>query len=161
MADGKLATCLWFDRGAEEAAEFWCSLFPDSTVKRVDRAPADYPGGKTGDVLTVNFNMLGQSFMGLNGKQENAFTDAISFQVFTETQEETDRYWHALTASGGGEMACSWCFDRWGVRWQIIPRILTDGLSSPDGDARARVFAAMQSMIKIDHAAIASAIDGN
>lgn len=160
MAETKLATCLWFDRGAEDAAQFWCDLFPGSAVERVDTAPTDYPGGKAGDVLTVNFTLLGQSFIGLNGKQQNEFTDAVSFQVFTDTQEETDRYWQALTDNGGGEMACSWCYDRWGVRWQIIPRVLMDGLGSTEPETRARVFSAMQSMIKIDHAAITAAKEG-
>lgn len=161
MANSKIATCLWFERDAHEAAQLYCGLFPDSRIERVDTAPGDYPGGKAGDVLTVGFTLLGQPFMGLNGKAENGFTDAISFQVFTDSQEETDRYWAALTADGGGEMACSWCFDRFGVRWQIVPRVLMDGLGHPDPAARARVFAAMGSMVKIDHAAIEAAIRGD
>lgn len=161
MADKKLATCLWFERGAEEAARYWCDLFPDSAVGQINTAPTDYPGGKAGDVLTVGFTLLGQSFMGLNGKKENGFNDAVSFQVFTDTQDETDHYWQALTAEGGGEMACSWCYDRWGVRWQIIPRVLMEGLAHDDPDARARVFSAMQDMVKIDHDGIVAAIDGN
>ena len=164
MADAKMATCLWFDGGAKDAADLYCSLFPDSEVTRVDSAPTDYPGGKKGDVLTVGFSMLGPSFMGLNGRPkleaENGFTDAVSFQVFTETQEETDRYWAALTADGGGEMACSWCYDRFGVRWQIVPRVLMDGLGHENPETRGRVFGAMQQMIKIDHAAIEAAIAG-
>jgi predicted 3-demethylubiquinone-9 3-methyltransferase (glyoxalase superfamily) len=160
MADGKLATCLWFAGDAEAAATFYCGLFPDSMIKRIDRAPADYPGGKAGDVLTIGFTLLGQPFMGLNGKAANEFTDAVSFQVFTDSQDETDQYWDALIADGGAEMACSWCRDRFGVRWQIVPRVLMDGLGHSDPDVRGRVFGAMQMMVKIDHAAIAAAIAG-
>lgn len=159
--NGKMQTCLWFQREAEEAARFYCDLFPDSRIGQVARAPADYPGGKAGDALTVSFTLLGQEFMGLNGKAENGFTDAISFQVFTETQEETDRYWEALIADGGGEMACSWCFDRWGLRWQIVPRVLMEALGHPDPEVQGRVFAAMQTMVKIDIAAIEAAISGD
>lgn len=158
MGEPKLATCLWFDGGAMDAAQFYCGLFPDSEILRVDTAPSDYPGGRAGDVLTVNFTLLGQSFMGLNGGQEGGFTDAVSFQVFTDTQQQTDRYWAELTAEGGGEMACSWCYDRWGLRWQVVPRVLMDGLTHDDPDVRARVFEAMQQMVKIDHAAIEAAI---
>ncbi len=161
MSDSKIATCLWFEREAHDAAQLYCGLFPDSRIERVDTAPTDYPGGKAGDVLTVGFTLLGQPFMGLNGKAENGFTDAVSFQVFTDTQDETDRYWAALTADGGGEMACSWCHDRFGVRWQIVPRVLMDALGHPDHGVRQRVFAAMQSMVKIDHAAIETAIRGD
>ncbi|MCP5397412.1 MAG: VOC family protein [Sphingomonadaceae bacterium] len=160
MADAKLATCLWFDGGAYDAAQFYCDLFPDSKISRVDKAPTDYPGGKAGDVLTVNFTLLGQPFMGLNGKAQNDFTDAVSFQVFTDTQAETDRYWAALTADGGAEMACSWCRDRWDIRWQIVPRILMEALGHPDPETRTRVFAAMQGMVKIDHAGIEAAVGG-
>lgn len=160
MADQRLATCLWFDGGAKDAAEFYSALFPDSHVKRIDTAPADYPGGRAGDVLTVSFMLLGSAFMALNGKEKNDFTDAVSFQVFTETQAETDRYWSALTANGGSEMACSWCCDRWGIRWQIIPRVLMEGLEHADPQVRARVFAAMQEMVRIDHAVIEQAIAG-
>jgi predicted 3-demethylubiquinone-9 3-methyltransferase (glyoxalase superfamily) len=160
MPEAKLATCLWFAGDAEPAATLYCGLFPDSRINRIDRAPGDYPGGKAGDVLTVNFTLLGQPFMALNGKAANDFNDAVSFQVFTDSQNETDRYWDALTANGGGEMACSWCFDRFGVRWQIVPRVLMDNLGHPDPATRGRVFAAMQSMVKIDHAAIEAAVAG-
>ncbi|MFU7527902.1 VOC family protein [Qipengyuania sp. ASV99] len=160
MADAKMATCLWFAGDAEAAAKLYCGLFPNSTISRIDRAPADYPGGKAGDVLTIGFTLLGQPFMGLNGKTENDFTDAVSFQVFTDDQDETDRYWNALTADGGAEMACSWCRDRFGVRWQIVPRILMDGLGHSNPAVCGRVFAAMQAMVKIDHAAIAAAVSG-
>ncbi|UIP06320.1 VOC family protein [Erythrobacter sp. SDW2] len=159
-----IATCLWFDGGAKDAADLYCGLFPDSAITRIDTAPSDYPGGKAGDVLTVSFTLLGQPFMGLNGRPKldnaNGFTDAVSFQVFTDTQEETDRYWSALTGDGGGEMACSWCYDRFGVRWQIVPRVLMDALGHDDPMVRARVFGTMQQMIKIDHAAIDAAIAG-
>ena len=160
MAEGKLATCLWFAGDAEAAARLYCGLFPDSTINRIDRAPTDYPGGKAGDVLTVNFTVLGQPFMALNGKAANDFTDAVSFQVFTETQDETDRYWDVLTGDGGAEMACSWCRDRFGVRWQIVPRVLMEALGHPDPVVQGRVFGAMQAMVKIDHATIEAAVVG-
>lgn len=160
MADALVATCLWFASGAEEAVNFYCGLFPDSEVVRVDRAPGDYPGGKAGDVLTMNFRLLGQPFMAMNGRPEGDFSDAISFQVFTDTQDETDRYWDALTADGGAEMACSWCKDRFGVRWQVVPRVLMDNLGHEDPEVRGRVFGAMMGMVKIDHAGIEAAARG-
>ncbi|WP_416831352.1 MAG: VOC family protein [Erythrobacter sp.] len=160
MSKGGLATCLWYASGAEEAARFYCDLFPDSRIDRVDRAPADYPGGKEGDALVVAFTLLGHPHMAMNGRPEGDFTDAVSFQVFTDTQEETDRYWEALTADGGSEMACSWCKDRFGVRWQIVPRVLMDALGHEDALVRSRVFVAMQGMVKIDHAGIEAAIAG-
>ena len=160
MSDSKLATCLWFAGEAEDAAKLYCGLFPHSAINRIDRAPADYPGGKAGDVLTVGFTLLSQPFMGLNGKSANDFTDAVSFQVFTDSQDETDRYWDALTADGGAEMACSWCKDRFGMRWQVVPRVLMDGLGHPDPATQGRVFGAMQAMRKIDHAAIEAAVAG-
>jgi len=160
MADPAMATCLWFASDAEEAVDFYCGLFPDSEIVRIDRAPGDYPGGKAGDVLTLGFRLLGQPFMAMNGRPDSDFSDAISFQVFTETQNETDRYWEALTADGGSPMACSWCKDRFGMRWQVVPRVLMDNLVSPDPDVRARVFNAMMGMIKIDHAGIEAAIRG-
>ncbi|MEL1249779.1 VOC family protein [Aurantiacibacter gilvus] len=160
MSD-KLAICLWLDGTAEEAAGFYCSLFPDSEIGSIEHSPGDYPGGKAGDVLTVTFTLLGQDVMGLNGGANTEFTDAVSFQVFTEDQEETDHYWDAPTASGGAEMACSWCKDRFGVRWQVIPRVLMQGLGHDDVAVRARVFEAMQQMVKIDHSAIEAAIAGH
>jgi len=160
MADDKLATCLWFKQGAYEAAQFYCDLFPDSEITRVDRSPSDWPGGKAGDVITVNLTLLGHPMMAMNGNPGDGFNDAISLQVFTESQEETDRYWAALTADGGGEMACSWCFDRFGIRWQVVPRVLMEGLGHDDPETRGRVFVAMQSMVKIDHAAIEAALAG-
>ena len=155
---GKLAICLWFDGAAEEAARFYCDTFPDSEMGGVNRAPADYPGGKAGDALTVGFTLLGQEMLGLNGAAENTFTDAVSFQVFTDSQEETDRYWNAIEANGGSPMACSWIKDRFGVRFQIVPRILMQGLGHEDAAVRGRVFTAMQQMVKIDHATIEAAI---
>ena len=160
MADSKLALCLWLDKGAEEAANFYCDLFPDSEITRVDRSPSDWPGGKAGDVITIAFTLLGLPAMAMNGRPGDGPNDALSLQVFTDTQEETDRYWAALT-NGGGEMACSWCYDRYGVRWQVVPRVLMDGLGHEDAEARGRVFGAMQSMIKIDHATIEAAIAGD
>ncbi|WDA40110.1 VOC family protein [Erythrobacter sp. BLCC-B19] len=160
MADHAMATCLWFASGAEEAVKFYCDLFPGSAVTRTDRAPGDYPGGKAGDVLTMNFTLLGQPFMAMNGRPEGDFSDAVSFQVFTETQAETDRLWDALVADGGAEMACSWCRDRFGIRWQIVPRVLMDALGHEDAGVRGRVFGAMMGMVKIDHAGIEAAING-
>ena len=142
MPDARSALCLWFKDRADEAAQFYCDLFPDSAMGSIERSPSDYPGGKEGDVLLANFTLL-------------------SMQVFTDTQEETDRYWAALTADGGGEMACSWCFDRFGMRWQIVPRALTEGLADPDPAARKRVYEAMMGMVKIDHAAIEAARRGD
>ncbi len=156
----KLGICLWFSGEAEQAARFYCDLFPDSKLGGVARAPSDYPGGQAGDPLTVDFTLLGQKMLGLNGAAENSFSDAVSFQVFTDTQEETDRYWNAILSDGGEEMACSWIKDRYGVRFQIVPRILMDGLGHEDEAVRGRVFNAMQQMIKIDHAAIEAAIAG-
>ena len=160
MADAKIATCLWFREGAEDTAKFYRDLFPDSEITRIDLAPDEYPGGKAGDVLTVTFTLLGHPHMAMNGRPEGEFSDAVSFQVFTETQEETDRYWEALTSDGGKEMACSWCVDRFGVRWQVVPQILMDGLGHDDPEVRGRVFGAMMGMIKIDHSGIEAALAG-
>ena len=160
ISNNAMATCLWFDKQSEEAAGLYCDLFPDSQIREVTRAPGDYPGGKSGDVLTVDFTVLGRPFLALNGGPDAGFTDAVSFQVFTDTQEETDRYWDALLADGGEPMMCSWLKDRFGVRWQIVPRVLMEGLRHPDSATRERVFAAMGEMQKIDHAGIEAAIDG-
>lgn len=162
-ASSKALVCLWFDKdvhgGAEAAARFYAGLFPDSSLGEVSRAPGDYPGGKTGDALVVNFTALGVACIGLNGGPFVQHSEAFSFQVLTDTQEETDRYWNALV-EGGGTMACGWCKDRWGVRWQITPRALIDGMGDPDPAVQARVFAAMQTMVKIDIAAIEAARRG-
>ncbi|MEO1921291.1 VOC family protein [Blastomonas marina] len=160
MADENVALCLWFESGAEEAARFYCDLFPDSEVHAVNRSPSDWPGGKAGDVLTIGLTLLGLRAMAMNGNTDDTFSNAMSLQVFTETQEETDRYWDALLGDNGTPMACSWLTDRFGMRWQVIPRVLMDGLDHEDPEVRGRVFAAMQQMVKIDHAAIEAAIAG-
>ena len=156
----KMATCLWFDGEAEQAANFYASVFPDSEVKSVNRSPADYPSGKAGDVLTVEFTVLGQPFVGLNGGPNFKPNEAVSFQVFTEDQEETDRYWNAIVGNGGQESECSWCKDRWGFSWQIVPRVLMDAISSPDAARAKRAFEAMITMRKIDVARIEAAVHG-
>ena len=145
--------CLWFDTGAEAAARFYAETFPDSRVEQVFHAPADYPSGRAGDVLTVSFTVCGLPCLGLNGGPAFPQTEAFSFQIATETQEETDRYWAAITGNGGAESACGWCKDRWGVNWQITPRVLTEALAA-GGDESRRAFEAMMTMRKIDHAAI-------
>jgi predicted 3-demethylubiquinone-9 3-methyltransferase (glyoxalase superfamily) len=156
----KIATCLWFNKNAEEAANFYAATFPDSKVTAVHRSPADYPNGKAGDVLTVEFTVLGQPFLGLNGGPEFTFDEAISFQVFTDTQEETDRYWNAIVSNGGQESMCSWCKDRFGLSWQIVPRALTDALADRDKAAAKRAMEAMMTMRKIDIARIDAARRG-
>ena len=152
--------CLWYDRDAAEAARFYAATFPDSTVGTVSRAPTDFPGGKAGDELTVEFTVLGIPCLGLNGGPAFAQSEAFSFQVHTDTQEETDRYWDAIVGNGGAESACGWCKDKWGVNWQITPRVLSDALTHPDPEARARVFQTMMGMRKIDVAAIHAALAG-
>ena len=155
-----LTTCIWYDGDAEQAAGFYAGLFPDTRIDRVLRSPNDYPAGKAGDVLTVEFTLLGMPMLGLNGGPGHPPTDAISFQVHTDTQEETDRYWDALIADGGAAVQCSWCRDRWGVSWQIVPRQLWAALTSPDPGAAKRAMAAMTDMVKIDIAAIERAVAG-
>jgi 2-polyprenyl-6-hydroxyphenyl methylase/3-demethylubiquinone-9 3-methyltransferase len=156
----KIATCLWFNRNAEEAARFYAATFPDSRVIAVNKAPSDYPNGKAGDVLTVDFTIMGQRFMGLNGGPEFRFTEAVSFQVFTDTQEETDRYWNAIVGGGGEESMCSWCKDRFGLSWQIVPRALMEAINDPDPAAAKRAMDAMMTMRKIDIATIEAARRG-
>lgn len=155
----KNTICLWYDGTAEEAARFYAETFPDSSVDAVHRAPADFPGGKAGDVLTVQFTVLGIPCLGLNGGPIFPHTEAFSFQVMTEDQEETDRYWDAIVGNGGQESACGWCKDRWGLNWQITPRTLTEALAA-GGDEAARAFGAMMHMYKIDVAAIDAARRG-
>ncbi len=155
----KNTICLWFDTGALEAAQFYAETFPDSTVHAVHRAPGDFPGGTAGQVLTVEFTVLGIPCLGLNGGPQFTPNEAFSFQVATDDQEETDRYWNALVGNGGQESACGWCKDRWGLSWQITPRALTQALGA-GGDAAKRAFAAMMTMKKIDVAAIEAARRG-
>lgn len=155
----KNTICLWFDSDAESAAQFYAETFPDSRVTAVHRAPADYPSGKAGDVLTVEFTVAGIPCMGLNGGPAMQQTEAFSFQIATEDQQETDRYWNAIVDNGGQESACGWCKDRWGLSWQITPRVLTEAMAAGGEEAR-RAFEAMLTMRKIDVAAIEAARHG-
>jgi 2-polyprenyl-6-hydroxyphenyl methylase/3-demethylubiquinone-9 3-methyltransferase len=156
----RIAPCLWFDGRAEEAATFYAATFPDSRVDAVHRSPADYPSGRAGDVLTVEFTVLGQPFVGLNGGPEFRFSEAVSFQVYTDTQEETDRLWNAIISNGGAESQCSWCRDRFGLSWQIVPRALLAAITDPDQDAAKRAMQAMMGMTRIDIATIEAARRG-
>jgi predicted 3-demethylubiquinone-9 3-methyltransferase (glyoxalase superfamily) len=151
---------LWYDGSALDAARFYSETFPDSTVGAVLRAPGDYPSGKQGDVLTVEFTVMGIPCVGLNGGPEIKHNEAFSFQIATDDQAETDRLWNAIVQSGGQESQCGWCKDRWGVSWQITPRILIDSLSDRDRAAAKRAFEAMMTMKKIDIAAIEAARRG-
>jgi 2-polyprenyl-6-hydroxyphenyl methylase/3-demethylubiquinone-9 3-methyltransferase len=160
MADKKATVCLWYDNDARGAAEFYASVFPDSSVQTIAKAPADFPNGKAGSELTVEFTVLGIPCLGLNGGPTFKQSEAFSFQVFTDDQEETDRYWNAIVGNGGAESMCGWCKDKWGVNWQITPRILTRSLSDPDRARSKRVFEAMMTMKKIDIAAIEAAQAG-
>ncbi len=156
----KIAPCLWFDGNAEDAAGFYARTFPDSRIDAVHRSPSDYPNGKEGDVLTVEFTVLGMPFLGLNGGPEFTFDEAISFQVYTDDQAETDRYWDAIVNDGGSENACGWCTDRFGLSWQIVPRALMDAIGSSDRAAAKRAMEAMMQMKKIDIATIEAAVRG-
>jgi len=155
----KNTICLWFDKDAHEAARFYAATFPDSEVTAVHKAPGDYPGGKQGDVLTVEFTVFGTPCLGLNGGPEFKHSEAFSFQIATDNQEETDRYWNAIVGNGGKESQCGWCKDRWGLSWQITPRTLTAALAAGGGEAK-RAFEAMMPMKKIDIATIEAARRG-
>lgn len=156
----KNTICLWYERDAEEAAQFYAKIFPDSSVRAVHRAPGDFPSGTEGDVLTVEFTVLGIPCLGLNGGPTFKHNEAFSFQVATEDQAETDRYWNAIVENGGQESACGWCKDKWGISWQITPVVLTKAYTSGDRAAAKRAFEAMMTMKKIDIAAIEAALRG-
>ena len=157
--NNRIATCLWFDKNAEEAATFYAATFPDSRVGKITRAPGDFPSGKEGDVLTVEFTVLGMPFVGLNGGPEFHFDEAVSFMVYTDDQAQTDRYWNAIVDNGGSESVCGWCKDRFGLSWQITPRRLMELMADPDREVAKRAFDAMMGMKKIDIAALEAAVD--
>jgi predicted 3-demethylubiquinone-9 3-methyltransferase (glyoxalase superfamily) len=158
--DNRALVCLWYESDAESAARFYAKTFPHSSVGTVHRSPADNPSGKEGDPLTVEFTVLGIPCLGLNGGPHFKQSEAFSFQIITEDQEETDRYWNAIVGNGGQESMCGWCKDRWGVSWQITPRLLAENMSNPDREAARRVFEAMMTMKKIDIAALEAAREG-
>ena len=160
MKQAKNTICLWYDRDAEDAAKFYAETFPDSSVDAVHKAPGDFPSGKEGDVLTVEFTVLGIHCIGLNGGPMFKHSEAFSFQVATVDQAETDKYWNAIVGNGGEESACGWCKDKWGLSWQITPIALTEGVTDPDPAVAKRVFDAMMTMQKIDIAAIEAARHG-
>lgn len=151
--------CVWYDKDAEAAARFYAEVFPDSAVTAIHHAPGDYPSGQMGDVLTVEFTVAGIPCIGLNGGPMFKHSEAFSFQIATDDQEETDRYWNAIVGNGGAESQCGWCKDKWGINWQITPRVLTDAMAAGGGQAK-RAFAAMMEMGKIDVAAIEKAVRG-
>jgi predicted 3-demethylubiquinone-9 3-methyltransferase (glyoxalase superfamily) len=155
----KNTICLWFDKDAEAAANFYAATFPNSVVKAVHRAPGDYPGGTKGQVLTVEFTVCGVPCLGLNGGPIFPHSEAFSFQIATENQAETDRYWNAIIDNGGAPSECGWCKDKWGVNWQITPRVLTEAIAA-GGDVAKRAFEVMMTMQKIDVAAINAAVKG-
>ena len=155
----KNTICIWYDKDAEAAAHFYAATFPDSAVNAIHRAPGDYPSGKKGDVLTVEFTVFGIPCLGLNGGPQIKHTEAFSFQIATDDQAETDRYWNAIVGNCGAESDCGWCKDRWSISWQITPRVLTEALAK-GGDEARRAFKAMMGMKKIDVAAIEAARRG-
>ncbi|WP_404710819.1 VOC family protein [Sphingomonas sp. MMS24-J13] len=157
----RIAPCLWYDGTAEDAANFYAATFPNSSVDAVHRAPADYPNGQAGNVLTVEFTVLGMKFLGLNGGPMFKFDEAVSFMVHTKDQEETDRYWNAIVSNGGQELACGWCKDRFGLSWQITPQALLDMMTSTDKAASKRAMEAMMTMHKIDIATLEAAFRGD
>ncbi|AFJ59161.1 VOC family protein [Pseudomonas fluorescens] len=159
--NNKNTICLWYNGDALAAATFYANTFPNSEVKAVHRAPGDYPAGKQGDELTVEFTVLGIPCVGLNGGPLFKHSEAFSFQVSTDDQEETDRLWHAIIDNGGQASACGWCKDKWGLSWQISPRVLVEAVTSKDPAVAKRAFEAMMTMTKIDIAAIEAAIAGN
>lgn len=152
--------CLWYDGTALEAATFYAATFDDSSVLAVHHAPADYPAGNQGDVLTVEFTVLGIPCVGLNGGPGITHNEAFSFQVATDDQAETDRLWNAIVGNDGAESACGWCRDKWGISWQITPRVLTEAIADPDAEVARRAFEAMMRMTRIDIAAIEAARRG-
>ncbi|MEG0052659.1 MAG: VOC family protein [Comamonas sp.] len=154
----KNTVCLWYVGDALEAANFYAQTFPDSSVGAVHRAPGDYPDGKEGDVLLVEFTVAGVACVGLNGGPHFQHSEAFSFQIATDDQAETDRLWNAIVSNGGQESACGWCKDRWGISWQITPRILLQAIANPDRSAAQRAFEAMMQMVKIDVATIEAAV---
>ena len=155
----KNTICLWFEKDAQAAAEFYAATFPDSKVTAIRHAPSDYPSGKEGDVLTVEFTVFGIPCVGINGGTAFKQSEAFSFQITTDDQEETDLYWNAIVLNGGEESQCGWCKDRWGLSWQITPRVLTDAMAAGGAEAK-RAFEAMMKMQKIDVAAIEAARQG-
>ena len=159
MAIAKNTICVWYDKDAEAAARFYAATFPNSEVKGVHKAPSDYPSGKAGDVITVDFTVCGIPCVGLNGGTYFKQTEAFSFMIATEDQAETDRYWNAIVGNGGQESACGWCKDKWGVNWQITPRVLLEAMAAGGAEAK-RAFDAMMHMKKIDVAAIEKARRG-
>ena len=161
MTQAKNTICLWYDGDAEEAAKFYAETFPDSSVGAANRAPGDYPSGKEGNVITVDFTVMGIPCVGLNGGPMFKHSEAFSFQIATKDQEETDRYWNAIVDNGGEESQCGWCKDKWGLSWQITPAALLDGVTDPDPAIAKRVFDAMMKMKKIDIAAIEAARRGD
>ena len=155
----KNTICVWFDKDAQGAAEFYAATFPDSKVTGIHKSPADFPGGKEGEILTVEFTVCGIPCVGINGGPQFTHSEAFSFQIATDTQEETDRYWNAIVGNGGKESYCGWCKDRWGISWQITPRVLSDAMAA-GGDEAKRAFVAMMDMDKIDVAKIEAARRG-